>query len=86
MATVTTKTINVELTYGDYTTRTYKIPVDGEGDIFTPAKTQIRAFNTAAADPTSSVYQTFVSKDGAHVASITDASVIFRTEEDIYHA
>lgn len=84
MATVTTDNIQVELTYTDYVTRNYKIPL--QSGAVTQAVAKIKAFNAAASDPTSSVTQTFLSESGAPVAGITAAIVIHREEEEIYHA
>lgn len=84
MAATTTQTINLELTYKDYTTRTYKVPLQTGAE--TQAKAKIRAFNTAAENDASSVAQTFVSNDGSAVAGITAATIVYRTEEEIYHA
>lgn len=83
----TTTTINVELTYTDYSTRTYKIPTP-EPPV-TPeqteaVKTAIRNFNTAAQTQDSSVQQTFLSENGAPVASINEATVVVREEEVLY--
>lgn len=84
MAVTTTKTVNVELTYTDYTTRNYKIPLNTtQGSL---VKTAIRNFNTAAANANSSVAQTFLSDGGARVGSITNATIVVKEEEEIYHA
>lgn len=81
----TTNTIQLELTYTDYSTRTYKIPLSSyTSEGIAAAKTAIRNFNTAAGTADSSVQQTFLSEDGANVARISDATVINRTEEVIY--
>lgn len=86
MSLTVTNSITAKLSYTDYTERTYKIPVNGEmsQEIFDNAKNQIRAFNTAAQNPSSSVAQTFTSVNGAPVASITDATLITTEEEEIY--
>ena len=86
MAAETTMTLSVGLTYTDYSTRTYKIPyrgTDDDSDLNT-VKTRIRAFNTAAQTDGSSVKQTFLSENGAQVASIGEATIVERTEEVIY--
>lgn len=81
----TTNTIQLELTYTDYSTRTYKIPLaEYTSEGIATAKTAIRNFNTAASTAGSSVQQTFLSEDGAAVARISDATVVNRTEEVIY--
>lgn len=87
MSSTTTNTINVKLTYSDYTDRTYKIPVRGEmsQETYNAAKEQIRAFNTAAANVGSSVKQTFVSVNGQPVTGITDATLVTTEEEVIYN-
>lgn len=82
MTTTTTKTVNAKLTYADYTERTYKIPWKENNDV----TAKIKAFNTAAASPGSSVQQTFLSDNGAAVVAITDATTVIKTEEEIYHA
>ena len=83
MAVTTTKTVNVELTYTDYTTRNYKIPLNTtQGSL---VKTAIRNFNTAAADQTGAVAQTFLSDGGATVAEITSAVMIETTEEVLFN-
>lgn len=82
MATKTTKTVNVKMSYADYTERTYKIHWNDNNDV----TAKIRAFNTAAASPNSSVQQTFLSENGAVVVAITDATTVIKTEEEIYHA
>lgn len=84
MAVTTTRNVNVELTYTDYTTRNYKIPLNTTQSSM--VKTGIRNFNTAAADPNSSVAQTFLSDGGARVGSITNAVIVQKEEEEIYHA
>lgn len=85
MSTTTTRSIQLEMTYTDFTTRNYKIPWKDN----TTAETvisRIQAFNAAAATSGSSVKQTFVSNNGADVGGITDATSIIRTEEVIYSA
>ena len=85
MATTTDYTIELEMTYTDYTTRTSKIPIDLEReDADTYPHQAIRAFNTAASDPSSSVAQTFLSDNGAAVARISAATIVMKTEEVIY--
>lgn len=81
----TTTTINLDLSYTDYSERTYKIPFDPENITGQQCIDRIQAFNTAAAIPTSNVAQTFVSKTGAPVARITAAMVLTRTEEVIFN-
>ena len=84
MATTNT-TIQVEMTYTDYDTRTYKIPFQSyTAEGVEAAKTALRNFNTAAATADSSVQQTFLSDGGARVASINNATLIQRTEDVIY--
>lgn len=81
----TTTTIQVELTYTDYDTRKYNIPIDTEPEDYDEqAKTAIRNFNAAAGTEGSSVQQTFLSEGGAPVARINSAIVIERTEEVLY--
>lgn len=81
----TTTTIQVELTYTDYDTRKYNIPIDTEPEDYDErAKTAIRNFNTAASTEGSSIQQTFLSEGGAPVARINSAIVIERTEEVLY--
>lgn len=84
MAVTTTFTANLELTYADYTTRNYKIPLQTEAAPYVVSK--IQAFNAAAADSNSSVSKTFLSNGGAQVGSITEATTVYREEEEIYHA
>lgn len=84
MAVTTTRTVNVEMTYTDYTTRNYKVPLNTTQSSM--VKTAIRNFNTAAADANSSVAQTFLSDSGARVGSITNATIVEKQEEEIYHA
>lgn len=81
-AATTTSTIRLKITYADYTERNYTTAWQGNTDI----ATRIRAFNTAAADPQSSVSQTFLSENGAGPTAITEATTIVKTEEEIYHA
>lgn len=78
----TTRTVNLKLTYEDYTERTYKIPWQGNADV----TTRIKQFNTAAAIDQSSVRYTFLSENGAPPTAITEATTIVKTEEEIYHA
>lgn len=85
MATTTTTTIQVELTYTDYDTRKYNIPFESyTAEGVSAAKTALRNFNTAAATADSSVQQTFLSDGGAPVARINSATLINRTEEVLY--
>lgn len=85
MATTNDYKIELEMTYTDYTTRKYKIPIDLEREgADTLPKTAIQAFNAAASDSSSSVAQTFLSNNGAAVANISAATIIMRTEEVIY--
>jgi len=74
------------MNYRDYTNRTYKIPYNRESSAESTAatKTAIQNFNTAAADPTSAVAQTFLSDGGATVAEITSAVMIETTEEVLF--
>lgn len=81
MAT-TTSTVNLTMTYGDYTERTYKINWNGNADI----ANKIKAFNAAASNDASSVSQTFLSENGARPTAITEAVTIIKTEDEIYHA
>ncbi len=81
-AATTTQTIKLTMTYDDYTERSYTTKWQGNTDI----ANRIKAFNTAAADPQSSVSQTFLSENGAGPTAITDATTIIKTEEEIYHA
>lgn len=84
MAT-TSDTMQVELTYTDYDTRTYKIPFQNyTAEGIAAAKTAIRNFNQAAQTENSEVRQTFISNNGASVASINSATLIHRTEDVIY--
>lgn len=82
MATTTTS-MNVELTYMDYAKRTYKIPYQS-GQTTAAAKAAIANFNTAAQTDGSDVRQTFISENGAPVASINSATIVERTEDVIY--
>lgn len=81
-AATTTQTIKLTMTYDDYTERNYTTTWQGNTDI----ANRIKAFNAAAADPQSSVSQTFLSENGAGPTAITDATTIIKTEEEIYHA
>lgn len=81
MPTVT-RTINLKATYGDFTERTYRIKWQGNNDI----AARVKAFNTAAENQDSTVAQTFLSENGARLTSITEATTIVKTEEEIYHA
>lgn len=78
----TTSTVNLKITYADYTERTYKIRWNGNSDV----TAKIKAFNTAANTPNSSVQRTFLSENGAAPTAITEATTIIKTEEEIYHA
>lgn len=83
-----TTTMNVGLTYTDYTTRTYKLPFHtppSTSEETEAMKTAIRNFNTAAQTDGSSVKQTFLSENGAQVASIHEAIVVIRNEDVIYN-
>lgn len=82
MPTTTTSTVRVKLTYQDYTERNYNIKWKNNADV----TAKIKAFNTAAADASSSVSQTFLSENGARPTAITEATTIVKTEEEIYHA
>lgn len=85
MAT-STDTINLELAYTDHSERTYKIQFNGEktAEGYAAIKQKIRNFNTAAADSTSAVAQTFLSKTGAPAAGIMNATLVNVAEEVIY--
>lgn len=86
MSTKTTNTFNVDMVYQDYSERTYKIPLNGAWNQTThdQAITQIQAFNTAAQNDASSVSQTFLSDGGSRVVRIKSATLIEKTEEEIY--
>ena len=86
MATTTSKTINVELAYTDHSERTYKIPYnrDETSSEWEDMKDKIRAFNTAAANESGAVANTFLSKEGAKVAGVKSATLITTTEDVIY--
>ncbi len=47
-------------------------------------KDKVTAFNTAAADTTSAVYQTFTLDESAPLRGITEATIRIQTEEVIY--
>ena len=82
----TTKTARITMTYADANTRTYAITVTNpniDGDYM---KTQIAAFNTAAATGTSDVNKTFVSDTGQPVTMISEAELVTKTEDVIYSA
>ena len=82
----TTKTARITMTYADANTRTYAITVTNpniDGDYM---KTQIAAFNTAAATGTSDVNKTFVSDTGQPVTMISEAEFVTKTEDVIYSA
>lgn len=83
--TTTTRTVQLEVTYGDYTTRNYKVPWQ-EGVAVEAVIRQIQAFNTAAATEGSSVKQTFLSESGTAISGITDATTIVKMEEVLYSA
>lgn len=85
MAATTTYTMDVQLTYTDYATRTYKLPIRNTPEDLEPMKAAIRNFNTAAQTDGSSVKQTFLSENGAQVASIHEAIVVIRNEDVIYN-
>lgn len=81
----TTNTIELELAYTDHSERTYKIPFQNLSQEGVEASRQaIRDFNTAAADATSAVAQTFLSNDGFPVARIMTAVIINKVEDVIY--
>lgn len=82
----TTRTAKVTLTYADANTRTYNINVTNSAIDGTYMKTQIAAFNTAAATGTSDVNYTFVSDTGQPVTMISEAELVTKTEEVIYSA
>lgn len=86
MSTKTTNTFNVNMVYEDFDERTYKIPLNGDWSQSThdQAINQIKAFNTAAANDSSSVSQTFRSDGGSRVVRIKSAILIEKTEEEIY--
>lgn len=86
MSTKTTNTFNVNMVYQDFDERTYKIPLEGDWNQTThdQAINQIRAFNTAAQTDSSSVSQTFRSDGGSKVVRIKSATLIEKTEEEIY--
>ena len=48
-------------------------------------KGKITEFNTAAADESSAVYQTFTLNESAPVRGITEATIRIKTEEVIYN-
>jgi len=77
--------------YGDLTTRIYTIDINHIPNTSTDmntyldhAKTQITAINTAAANTSSSVANTFVSKSGAKFTGIIEASIVITQEEVLY--
>lgn len=79
--------MQLKMSYRDYTTRTYKIPYNREdtAESIAATKTAIQNFNTAAADQTGAVAQTFLSDGGATVAEITSAVMIETTEEVLFN-
>ena len=82
----TTRTAKVTFTYADANTRTYNINVTNNAVDANYMKTQISAFNTAAATGTSDVNKTFVSDTGQPVTMISEAELVTKTEEVIYSA
>lgn len=87
MSSTTNNIVEVELTYTDYTTRMYKIPIQGDPwERLNATKAAIAEFNTEAASASSAVAQTFLSASGAPVGGITEAVIVQMTTEDIYNA
>lgn len=81
----TTNTIELEIAYTDHSERTYKIPFQNLDETGVEASRQaIRNFNTAAADSTSAVAQTFLSNDGFPAARIMNAVIVNKVEDVIY--
>lgn len=86
LSSTTTNSIKIDMTYGDYSTRSYTLPMqDMSSEGISAAKAQIRAINTATQDSLSSVHKTFVSEDGYGLERITDAVIITKTEEVLYN-
>lgn len=81
MSTMTSK-IKLGIIYTDYSDRTYNI--NNNNAAANEVKEKIAAFNTAAADPNSSVAKTFISEGGAPVARISEADMIYTQEDVIY--
>lgn len=79
----TTKIVQVEMTYADYSTRNYKIPMTDEATA-TTARERIAAFNEAASVPSSSIATTFISDNESPVVRISSGTIIQTTEEVLY--
>ena len=83
-------TMKLKLGYANTSNRTYSIKITDEAyndsSYRENAKTKIRAFNTAAANSSSSVAQTFVDGDtNSPTTGIIEASVVKVNEEVIYN-
>lgn len=83
MLSTTTRIIQIEMTYGDYSTRNYKIPMTDEATA-TTAREQIAAFNEAASVSGSSIANTFISENESPVVRISSGTIIQTTEEVLY--
>ena len=89
---MSTKTLKVKMAYADASTRIYNINVDHVAStsadmnaFVTNAATRARAMTDAAADTTSSVANTFVSKEGAKFTGIAELSVVISDEVVVYN-
>lgn len=78
--------------YADASTRIYNINIDhmpstsaAMNEFVTNAATRARAMTDAAADTTSSVATTFVSKEGARFTGIAELSVVISDETVVYN-
>lgn len=80
---VTTYKIKLTMSYADYGTRSYTLPVYTAPNS-TNVKSAIAAFNAAANTAESDVAKTFISDYGAAPIGITEAEIDTITEEVIY--
>lgn len=87
---MSTKVLKTKMGYADMSSRIYNINIDHipnaqMNDFVTYATGRITAINTAAADQTSSVANTFISNDGAKFTGIVEAAVVITDEEILYN-
>lgn len=89
---MSTKQLKMKMAYTDASTRIYNIDINHLPDssqamnaFMTNAATRARAMTDAAADQSSSVANTFVSKDGAKFSGISELAIVISTETVVYN-
>lgn len=80
----TTTELQLKLEFEDGSTRLYTIPTVESGLTDTMVISRVNALNDGTNPDSSAFKSTFVTEDGDHCVSITSASIITTTEEEIY--